>query len=59
MNGDERPAGASKPSNEPASKHGRQLKFLLTRKADETLEEFKARVIQVARGTGMLKDKAT
>jgi hypothetical protein len=48
----------SKPSNETASKPGWQLKFLLSVKPGETIEEFKERVIQAARETGMLNHEA-
>ena len=48
-------AGGSTPSNEAASKTGHQLKFLLSVKPGETWSEFKLRVIQAARESGLLK----
>jgi len=45
-------------NNEAPSKARRQLNFLLGMKGCETLEEFKERVIQATRETGMLKDEA-
>ena len=50
--------GGSKPSSEAAGKPSRQLKFLLSIKPGESIEEFTQRVIQAARETGKLKSEA-